>query len=784
MSDSNGIPDNNPRGPQPSFERPAVDDPDKTTIRPRIARPDGPTGTPPPPPPPPPTRTPPPPPPPPAQTPAQTATPVPTQAPGQPTPPPPPAAQDTPGMIGPYRLEQQVASNDNAVVHKATDTRLNRAVAIKVLLGRSARDPEFVSRFDKQATLMAKLDSPHIMGVYTNGRTSDGAPYLVSQFADGGDLGSLLKARGRLPGPMAADICAQIADGLAAIHSPEVGVVHGDVKPSNILLRDGNTPPYAYLSDFAAARADDSATARPGIHSGAWDYLAPERGMGAPASPASDLYSLGCLFYELVTGEVPFTGANDVETAMAHSAQPIPTLPGRDDFTLQANDLLSGQGGLLTKDPAARSSDAVRVRDRFAAMAGRQMGFASGATVTLKRAKTKWWVAAGAAAAVFVAGGAALGITLTTTENTPEKPKPAVSGDITGDRLGDLVLGAPFGDINYNWDTNAATLFASTGKGFKAGTGKNLKFGNLLGDLDADGRVDVVQVSGVGSTFSVDSSAKDQPDGSIQVPASGKRLAMFCADFNGDGRDDVAMTSVGNGTKLPADDAELGKLEDLKFHVTVTLSKADNTWAKSADWYTGPWKGTTFDINFEVADLDGDKRADIVMGAKEASPAAAVLLMSQGSKLTKTVLKVPGPDGDRVAGSSSFADVTGDGKDEMITREIVNQKWVIRVYSYDPKGKKFVSEPSWDLDDPVRNDDALSGSQIFAVADVNGDGRDDLVNPLRAGDGDYEYLNKASVMISGKDGFTVETWEMPGADEFMTHPPLRKASNNNGTGTL
>ncbi|MFI5624626.1 protein kinase [Nocardioides sp. NPDC051685] len=687
-------------------------------------------------------------------------------------------------MIGPYRLDQQVASNDHAVVYRATDTRLNRAVAIKVLLGRSARDPEFVSRFDKQATLMAKLDSPHIMGVYTNGRTNDGAPYLVSQYADGGDLGSLLKAHGRLPGPVAADICAQIADGLAAIHSPEVGVVHSDVKPSNILLRDGNSPPYAYLSDFAAARADDSATARPGLHSGAWDYLAPERAMGAPASPASDLYSLGCLFYELVTGEVPFTGANDVETAMAHSSQPIPTLPGRDDFTLQANDLLSGQGGLLMKDPAQRSSDAVRIRDRFAAMAGRQMGFASGATVTLKRAKTKWWVAAGAAAAVLVAGGAALGITLTTTENTPAKPKPAVRGDITGDRLGDLVLGAPFGDVNYNWDGNAATLFASTGKGFKTGTGKNLRFGNLLGDLDADGRVDVVQLSGVGSTFSVESNAKDQPDGSIQVPASGKRLAMFCADFNGDGRDDIGMISVGNGTKLPADDDQLGKLKDLQFHVTVMRSKADNTWAKSADWYTGPWKGTTFDVSFDVGDFDGDKRADIVMGAREASPAAAVLLMSNGSKLTKTELEVPGPDGDRSAGSAIIADVTGDGKDELITQEIVDQKWALRVYSYDAKGTKFVHEPSWDIDDPVKNDDTVSGSQIPAAADVNGDGKDDLVNPLRSRDGDYKYLNKASVLISGKDAFTAETWEMPGADQFQTHPPLRKASNNNGTGTL
>ncbi|MGH3352052.1 MAG: protein kinase domain-containing protein, partial [Nocardioides sp.] len=587
----------------------AADDPDKTVIRPRVRRPDGPSSSPPPPPPFVPSAAPPAPPPaPPTTPPPAPPTTPPTPA---PTPPPPPvtgpAAVQTPpahgaapestagttaGTIGPYRLDQRVAGNDTAVVYRATDTRLDRHVAVKVLLGGSARDPEFVSRFEKQATLMARLDSPHIMSVYTNGRTEDGAPYLVSQYAEGGDLGTHLTAHGAFPGPVAADICAQIADGLAAIHSPEVGVVHSDVKPSNILLRDLKSPPYAYLSDFAAARADDSTNARPGAHSGAWDYLAPERAMGAAATPASDLYSLGCLFYELVTGSVPYPGANDVETAMAHASQPIPTLPGRDDFTLQANDLLSGQGGLLTKDPAQRTDDAVRVRDRLAAMAGRQMGFASGASVTLKRARTKWWIAAGAALAVIVAGGVALGVTLTTTENTPVKPKPAVRGDVTGDRKGDLVLGAPFGDVSFNWESNAATSFASTGKGFEAGSTKNLKYGNLLGDLDADGRVDVVQISGAGSSFKVDSNAKDQPDGAIQVPVSGKRLAMFCTDFNGDGRDDIGMISVGNGTKLPSDDAALGKLKDLKLHVTVMLSKADNTWAKSTDWYEGTWQGT------------------------------------------------------------------------------------------------------------------------------------------------------------------------------------------------
>lgn len=694
------------------------------------------------------------------------------------------------GMVGPYRLDEEVASNAAATVYKASDTRLHREVAVKVLHGAEARDPEFVEAFEKQAALMARLDSPHVMGVYTNGRTEDGDPYLVSQFAEGGDLGSLLKAKGTIPGPLAADICAQIADGLAAIHSREVGMVHGDVKPSNILLRDTNTPPHAYVSDVAAS---PEAAAAAGTTRGAWHYLSPERAVGAQPSPASDLYALGCLFYELVTGKPPYGGADGgadgasegdsdgVAVKMAHASEPIPVLPGRDDFTLQANDLLSGQNGLLAKAPAVRLSDAVRARDRFAAMAERKMGFSSGATVTLKRAKTKWWVIGAAAAAVVVAGGSAVGITLTTTDpGTPAKPKPAVTGDITGDRKGDLVLGSPFSDVNYSWDDNTATVFASNGKGFDGGTTENLKWGSLLGDIDGDGREDVIQVSGRGSAFKVASNAKDHADANIQVPVSGKRLAMLCEDFDGDGRDDVAMISVGNGTKLPAEDADLGKLKDLKINVTVMTSQEDGTWAKSGTWFTGDWHGTTYDIDFAVGDLNGDKRADISMGGNERPPAVGVLLMSNGTKLTKVPVPIPGPDGDRNTGTAIFADVDGNGKDELV----VHERTDIRVYSYDAGNTKFIHMPSWDIADPIDYDKA-NGSDIPAVADVNGDGRDDIVSPLSgdvSDDGNWKFLNEASVLLSGKDKFTAEKWEMPGADQFEIHPPLRNASNNNGTG--
>lgn len=772
------------QAPQPpSFERPAVDDPDKTTIRPRVARPSAPAPPPPPPP---------------------------TQLPAQPAPPPPPPSSPAaehgatsqgggPNMIGPYRLDQQVASNDMAVVYRATDTRLNRAVAIKVLLGQSARDPEFVARFDKQAALMAKLESPHVMDVYTNGRTDEGAPYLVSQYADGGDLGSLLKARGRLPGAMAADICAQIADGLAAIHSPEVGVVHGDVRPSNILLRDGSNPPYAYLSDFAAARADDAATARPGAHSGAWDYLAPERAMGAQPTAASDLYSLGCLFYELVTGNLPFDGGNDVETAMAHSSKPIPTLPGRDDFTLQANALLSGSGGLLAKDPAERTSDAVRARDRFAAMAGRQMGFASGATVTLKRARSRWWIAAAAALVVVVAGGVATGVTLKVTEDKPEKPKALVTGDFDGDGKGDLVFGSGFEGLRGSLAFEPLIRFSSSGKSFRAGKDLKGQYGMLMGDIDGDGVEDALTVAGRGSSITVDSNSENHKSGSVQVPVSGRRLAVLSDDFNGDKRADIAIVSVGNGKKLPGTNSEVAKLKDLTYHFTVSLSQKDGTWSAGKDWLTGDWSGSFDGVYLAAGDVNGDGRADISFGSGSGEPGTIVgqMLISNGKSfdkvnMPKETLQLFAEH--TAAHSAIFADVDGDDRDELIEYQGDDQGDSIAVYDFDTSSKTFVQATSWTLADPIAhhslNSDTWAGTRPM-ISDVNGDGKEDLVwgllhegpDPSGLLDSRITFQGTALVLLGGKDEFSVQKWKMPGVEDVRSTAlrPLRNSVNSMAT---
>ncbi|MBO0879993.1 MAG: VCBS repeat-containing protein, partial [Mycobacterium sp.] len=450
---------------------------------------------------------------------------------------------------------------------------------------------------------------------------------------------------------------------------------------------------------------------------------------------------------------------------MAHGSQPIPTLPGSDDFTLQANALLSGPGGLLAKDPAQRTSDAVKVRDRFAAMAGRQMGFSSGATVTLKRARSRWWIIAAAAAAVVLVGGAATGITLKATHHhTPAKPRPAVTGDVTGDRKGDLLFGDGFVSISNDAASYHAPIFPSTGRAFGNRTAA-AQDGNLIGDVDGDGREDVVLVTGTGSLLHITSTAKHQQDGAMQVPVSGQEVAMLAADFNGDGRADVAVVSIGDGKKLPSyhDGAAYEKITDLQLTISVALSQAptngtEGTWGKSTTWFAHPWKVTPEDVkidnggadlegyHYAVGDVNGDGRADISFGQWREYPAVAQMLINGGGKFTvetlgKSYAPYPGTAGPYAAQGQPdsevplFADVNRDGKDELVIYSGIGGKNgtnpTIEVYSWNTADSNFIHDASWDMKNPIVPGKLL-GDEQPAVVDVNGDGRDDIVNPFRS----------------------------------------------------
>lgn len=300
------------------------------------------------------------------------------------------SAADTELEIGEYRVEGVLGRGAMGVVHRAFQPRLGRPVALKVLPPEFADDPDYRARFAHEAEVLARLDSPHIVQIYDHG-AHEGSLYLAMQLVQGPNLAEV----GVLPPARALRITDQVAQALGDGHA--AGIVHRDVKPSNVLLRAEQD--FAYLCDFGIAHTDRRDTAhRTGGVIGTLGYLAPERLGGAGATPASDVYSLGCLLWALLTGTPPFTGT-EPEVIMGHAQAAAPRLSGADPRTRQLNDLLAA---MLAKDPAARPT-IPQVRSRIAGI----LALPGDAPVSVaRRRRLPWaWVAGGAAVVAAVAIG-------------------------------------------------------------------------------------------------------------------------------------------------------------------------------------------------------------------------------------------------------------------------------------------------------------------------------------------------------------------------------------------
>lgn len=259
-------------------------------------------------------------------------------------------------QFGSFRITGEIGRGGMGTVFQATQVGLDRTVALKILDASLSADPQFMNRFHHEATVLARLDSPHVVQVYDHGAIG-GCVYLAMQYVPGGDLASLLRTRGPLPAAEAlgvfADICAALADAHA------IGVVHRDVKPSNVLLRRPGQTDFAYLCDFGIAQSGESNLTQAGTVAGTWAFLAPERFDGHPATARSDLYSAGCVLWAMLTGQNPY-GGTDIQLALAHARAPLPVLPGNDALTQSLNQLLQG---CLAKDPSQRFPDARTVSD-------------------------------------------------------------------------------------------------------------------------------------------------------------------------------------------------------------------------------------------------------------------------------------------------------------------------------------------------------------------------------------------------------------------------------------
>ena len=211
---------------------------------------------------------------------------------------------------GRYRLLEVLGTGGMATVYRAGDEVLDREVAVKVLSPQYATDPGFLARFEREARHVARLSHPRIVTVFDSGIDGE-MPYIVMELAAGRTLRELLDEAGPRPAGEAVSIAAAVCEALEAAHA--AGLVHRDIKPANIVLSGGQVK----VLDFGIAWAPDRATRTQAVM-GTAAYLSPEQASGARAGPQSDLYSLGCVLFEMLTGAPPFVGDSPVGIAYRH----------------------------------------------------------------------------------------------------------------------------------------------------------------------------------------------------------------------------------------------------------------------------------------------------------------------------------------------------------------------------------------------------------------------------------------------------------------------------------
>jgi eukaryotic-like serine/threonine-protein kinase len=249
-----------------------------------------------------------------------------------------------------YELEELVGTGGMSSVFRARDRQLEREVAIKILHQHYAEDPEYLERFRREARTVATLSHPNIVTVIDRG-DDDGRQYIVFEHVEGENLKELVVRSGRLPVRQALELALAVADGLAFAH--DHGLVHRDVKPQNVLLSNEGE---VKVTDFGIARSlhVEHGVTQTGTVIGTGEYLAPEQASGKTVSPATDVYSLGVVLWELLAGEVPFVGENFVAVALRHVNEPPPHLRERRPDVSPRLDAAVDRA--LAKDPEHRFS--------------------------------------------------------------------------------------------------------------------------------------------------------------------------------------------------------------------------------------------------------------------------------------------------------------------------------------------------------------------------------------------------------------------------------------------
>jgi len=343
-------------------------------------------------------------------------------------------AGGAPVVAGRYRLDRLIGRGGTAEVWQATDTSLDRRVALKLV---TAPHDESAVRAADEARTLAQLSHPSLVQVYDAGTDDQGRPWVVMEYVEGHTLADAMR-RGPLPVRRIAEVGAAVAEGLAHVHAR--GILHRDVKPANVLLgRDGSVK----LTDFGIARLIDAArVTTAGLMVGTASYLAPEQVAGEQVGPAVDVYALGLVLLEALTGTREYDGPA-VEAALARLHRD-PTLP---------SSLPPGWAPVLEALTARAATDRPSAAEAATALRALQVGDATTTVlaaprpaptttalpvppvVAAARRRTGWWVAAAAALVVVLAG---LGFALASRSTPTPRQVPQVSSDLPPQLQDDL----------------------------------------------------------------------------------------------------------------------------------------------------------------------------------------------------------------------------------------------------------------------------------------------------------------------------------------------------------
>jgi len=611
-----------------------------------------------------------------------------------------------------FRITRLLGQGGMGAVYVAVQEGLAREVALKVLLPSYADDPGYRARFTREAAILARLDSPHIVHVYDHGET-DGRLWIATQLVTGGDLERVLRERGPLAPRAALAVARQVAEALAAAH--DGGVVHRDVKPSNVLLRQGTGHPHAYLCDFGIATTGGAGLTTPGSVVGTWSYLAPERCRGEAATPRGDVYSVGCLLWALLTGTPPFTGT-EIEVGMGHLNGPVRQFAEGAPYAPAVNGVLARA---LAKDPADRHPDAHALATELAAVE-RQVddtaalepappaprdaaaGAAYWRTLPQPALAAPPEPAAAAAPAVPVAApasgrvrrrwptavllvlllvaGAGGGWWWASREDEP-----------TNRTRGDLTPAQPVTPCRVDPERTEPTCPLLLGEGTRS----------VSGDVDGDGdREPLVLGEAEGGVGVVVVQDREHAERWATLPTTLNRVLV--GDVDGDERDDLVLLSPGRGF----------------LEVAAALSTGAG-FAEPVDWGSLPSRFGQ-QGRFAMADYTGDGRADV---AAVGAPGAGVdvqVLVSDGERFGAAEEWAASTTWEWAEIKLGRGDFDGDDRADLVVLGQPDSGGIdLRVLTSTGAGfaanRRWASVPGFDWD-----------TMKLVVGDFDGDGRDDL----------------------------------------------------------